>query len=115
MGILLTHVNSNPSRDAGRTSIWMMYAATSSGSCRGAFAAASRLLCGGDTVTSEHAVGLQDVVGERVPEHHRSDFGLATHIQTDEVPVAPSGMNALADRSTLILRLSFFTRHPASP
>ena len=80
MGILLTHVNSNPSRDAGRTSIWMMYAATSSGSCRGAFAAASRLLCGGDTVTSEHAVGLQDVVGERVPEHHRSDFGLATRI-----------------------------------
>src|SRR5437879_12404340 len=103
MGILLTHVNSNPSRDAGRTSIWRMYAATSAGSCRGASTAASRLLCGGDTVTSEHAVGLQDVVGERVPEHHRSDFGLATRIQTDEVPVAPSSVDALANRSNSIL------------
>ena len=80
MGIVLTHVNSNPGEDAGCTSVWMMYAATSSGSCRGVFAVASRLLCGGNAVTSEHAVGLQDVVGERVPEHHRSDFGLATRI-----------------------------------
>src|ERR1700730_14360185 len=115
MGILLTHVNSNPSGVAECTSIRMMYAATSSGSCRGALAAASRLLCGGDTVTSQHAVGLQDVVGERVPEHHRGDLGLATHVQADEVPVAPSGVDALADRSISVLCLSLVTLHPASP
>src|SRR5438477_3942338 len=115
MGILLTHVNSNRSQDAGHTSIWIMYAATSSGSWRGACAAASRLLCGGDAVTSEHAIGLQDVVGERVPEHHRHDLGLATHIQVDEVPVAPSGVDALANCSNSVLCLSLVTLHPASP
>src|SRR5438445_10489156 len=103
MEILLTHVNSNPGQDAGCTNIWMMNAATSSGSCCGAFAAASRLLCGGDAVSSEHAVGLQDVVCERVPEHYRNDRGLATHIQVDVVPVAPSGMDALANRPISVL------------
>src|SRR5712692_8480356 len=73
------------------------------------------LLRSGGAVTSEHAVSLQDVVGERMPEHHRGDLGLAAHVQADEVPVAPSGVDALADRSTLILCLSFVTLHPASP
>src|SRR5205085_7272424 len=91
------------------------YAATSSGSCRGVFAVASRLLCGGNAVTSEHAVGLQNVVGERVPEHHRGDLGLASHIQADEVPVAPSSVDALANRSNSVLCLSLIALHPASP
>src|SRR5258708_23433848 len=115
MGLLLAHVNSNPGQDAGRTSNWMICAATSSGSRRRAFAAASWLLCGSDAVTSEHAGSLQNVVGERVPEHHRGDFDLATHIQVDEVPVAPSGMDALADRPISVLCFSLVTLHPASP
>src|SRR5215207_7500599 len=74
-----------------------------------------QLLCGDDAVTSQHAIRLQDVVGERMPEHHGGDFAMSAHVQADEVPVAPSGMDALADRPTPVLRLSLLARHPASP
>src|SRR6266567_3781961 len=74
-----------------------------------------QLLGRGDAMTSEHTVSLQDVVGERMPEHHRSDLGLAAHVQADQVPVTPSGVDALADRATPVLCLSLVTLHPASP
>ena len=51
------------------------------------------LLCAGE------AVALQDVVGERVAERHGADLLNAAHGQLPQVPVAPAGMDAFADRA----------------
>jgi len=47
-------------------------------------------------VASQHALGLQYVVCQSVPEHDCAHLGLASHVEADQVPVAPSGMNAFA-------------------
>src|ERR1700751_1363398 len=52
-----------------------------------------------------HPMALQNIVGERVPQHYRCDLFDAAHRQTDQIPIAPTGMNAFADAALLILRL----------
>src|SRR6266508_236964 len=93
----------------------MVYAATHLMVAAASSPRQPQLLCGGDAVSSQHAISLQDVVGERMQEHHCSDLDFSAHVQAGEIPVAPSGMDALADRPTLVLRLALVTRHPASP
>ena len=66
-------------------------------------------------VASQHALGLQYVVCQSVPEHDGAHLGLASHVEADQVPVAPAGMNAFADRSSAVLQLAFLAGHPASP
>src|SRR6266853_2577824 len=60
-------------------------------------------------------MALKDVVGECEPEHHGGHFTEAPDGDLLEVPVAPAGVDALADRAALILRLSLITRHPGAP
>src|ERR1700675_2605232 len=74
-----------------------------------------KLLCGGDTMGSQHAISLQDIVGERVQEHHGRDLDRSAYVQANKVPVAPAGMDALADGSLPVLRLSFLAHHSGSP
>src|SRR5664279_563449 len=57
------------------------------------------------------AVTLQDVVGERVPEHDGADLFDAAHGQLPQVPVAPAGMDALTNRTGLVSGLALFARH----
>src|SRR5580704_6065791 len=66
-------------------------------------------LCGGE------AMALQDVVGERVPEHDRTDLFSAAYGQLPQVPIAPAGMDAFADRAEIVLRLACFAGHPRPP
>ena len=66
-------------------------------------------LCAGE------AVALQDVVGERVAEHDGADLFHAAYGQLPQVPVAPAGMDAFADRAGLVLRLAGFARHAGAP
>src|SRR3954467_14348120 len=61
------------------------------------------------------AVALQDVVGERVPEHDGADLVDAAHGQLPEVPVAPAGMDAFADRASAVLCLAGFAGHAGAP
>src|SRR5712691_611082 len=67
------------------------------------------VLCGGE------AMALQDVVGERVDQHDGAHLFDAAHGQLTQVPVAPAGMDALADRAALVLRLALLARHPGAP
>src|SRR5258708_12406795 len=64
--------------------------------------------------TSE-GVGLQDVVGERVPEHDGADLFDAAHSQLPQVPVAPAGMDAFTYRTGLVPDLAVFACHPRAP
>src|ERR1700722_9428331 len=50
-----------------------------------------------------------------MPEHHCCDLGFSTYVEADEIPVTPSGVDALANCSLLILRLSLRARHSAAP
>jgi len=59
-------------------------------------------------------MALKDVVGECEPEHHGGHL-LRPRTVTCWSPVAPAGVDALADRAALILRLSLITRHPGAP
>ena len=43
------------------------------------------------------AVSLQDVVGECVAEHHGPDLFDTAYGQLPQVPIAPAGVDALAD------------------
>src|SRR5215216_5587377 len=61
------------------------------------------------------AMSLQDVVGERVPEHDGADLVDAAHGQLPEVPVAPAGMDAFADRAGLVLCFAGFAGHASTP
>src|SRR3954465_197211 len=61
------------------------------------------------------AVALQDVVGESVPEHDGADLFDATHGQLPQVPVAPAGMDALANRTGLVPGLALVARHSRAP
>src|SRR6266404_4750728 len=61
------------------------------------------------------AVALQDVVGERVPEHDCADLFDAAYGQLPQVPVAPAGMDALANRTGLVPGLALFARHSSAP
>src|SRR6187397_644531 len=61
------------------------------------------------------AVSLQDVVGDRVPEHDGADLFDASHGQLPEIPVAPAGMDAFADRAGLVLCLAGFAGHARAP
>src|SRR3974390_2297211 len=74
-----------------------------------------RLLCGHDGMPPEHWFGLQDFVGEGVPQHYCHDFGLTPDIQSDEVPVAPSSVDALAHRPIPVLLLPLVTGHARAP
>src|ERR1700757_1716516 len=67
------------------------------------------LLCAGETEA------LQDVVGEGVPEHDGADLFDAAHGQLPQVPVAPAGMDALANRTGLVPGLALFARHSRAP
>src|SRR3954451_19793591 len=67
------------------------------------------------SLSNGETVALQDVVGERVPEYDGTDLFKATHRQLPQVPVAPAGMDAFADRSGFILRLARFACHPCAP
>src|SRR5208282_2242324 len=75
----------------------------------GEFGLVAPFLCAGE------AMALQDVVGERVAEHDCADLFEAAHGQLAQVPVAPAGMDALADRAGLILLLALLARHPRPP
>src|SRR4051794_14896499 len=68
----------------------------------------SHLCCG-------EAVALQDVVGERVPEHDGADLFDAAYGQLPQVPVAPAGMDAFAYRPGLVPCLARFARHSSAP
>src|SRR3954467_5501153 len=61
------------------------------------------------------AVALQDVVGEGVPEHDGADLFGAAHGQLPQVPIAPAGMDAFADRADLVLCLARIACHPFPP
>src|SRR6267154_2725557 len=61
------------------------------------------------------AVALQDVVGECEPEHDGADLFDATHGQLPQVPVAPAGMDALANRARFVPGLALFARHSRAP
>src|SRR5205809_2191029 len=67
------------------------------------------LLCGGE------AMALENVVGERVVQHDGTHLCDAAHGQLPQVPVAPAGMDAFADRAALVERLAGFARHPLAP
>src|SRR5579871_3427054 len=60
-------------------------------------------------------VSLQYVVGEGVPEHDGTDLLDAAYRQLPEVPVAPTRMDAFADRTGLVLCLAGFTGHASTP
>src|SRR5882757_761692 len=60
-------------------------------------------------------VALQDIVGQRIPEHDGADFVDAAYGQLPQVPVAPAGMDAFAERARLVLSLTRFAAHPRSP
>src|SRR3569833_16889 len=61
------------------------------------------------------AVALHEVVGEGIPEDDCADLFEAAHGQLPQVPVAPAGMDALADRPGLVSGLALFARHERPP
>ena len=61
------------------------------------------------------AMALQDVVGERMQEHDGADLFNTANGQLPQVPIAPAGMDAFADRARLVLRLTGVARHTSSP
>src|SRR5271155_2819632 len=69
----------------------------------------SSLSCAGE------AVALQDVVGEGEPEHDGLDFFDAAHSQLPQIPVAPAGMDALANRTELVPGLALLACHACAP
>jgi hypothetical protein len=60
-------------------------------------------------------VSLQDIVGERVPEHDGANLFNAAYGQLPQVPVAPAGMDAFTDRAGLVPGLARFARHAGAP
>src|SRR5512138_797206 len=60
-------------------------------------------------------MSLQDVVGEGVTERDCAHFFDAAHGQLPQVPVAPTGMDAFADRTTFVARLARLARHSGTP
>src|SRR5437899_9444752 len=66
-------------------------------------------LCGGK------AMPLKDVVGEGEQEHHSGNLFKASHGDLLEVPVAPAGVDAFADRAALVLQLALLAGHPGAP
>src|SRR5712691_5779496 len=114
MGPLMRDAYSILGPDAGLASVEIGVRSYTSDGCRGEFAAASQLLCGGDAVNSQHAIRLQDVVGKRMQEHDRSDFDFSAHSRAALIPFASSRMHALAALSALVPDLVFVTPHSAS-
>src|SRR6185437_1962738 len=67
------------------------------------------VLCG------REAMALQDVVGECVPEDDCADLFDASYGELPQIPVAPAGVDAFADRAVVVLRLPGFARHSRPP
>ena len=57
---------------------------------------------------------LKDVVCEGMPEHEGPDFEGSPDIEM-QIPMTPSGMNALGDRAALVAGLTVDARHSATP
>src|ERR1043166_3006279 len=83
--------------------------------CRLAWAPPSRVCVGGGKALQTQPVALQDVVRERIPQHHLFNLDGASHGQLLEIPVAPAGVNAFADAATLVALLALLARHAFSP
>ena len=50
-------------------------------------------------MTSQHAISLQDIVGERMPEHHGGNLRSSTHVQADKFQLRHRAwMHSLIDR-----------------
>src|SRR3974377_374560 len=60
------------------------------------------------------SVALQDVVDEGMPKHRYLDLQPPTNRQPD-IPVAPPGVNALADRAEPVNGLPLLAAHPRAP
>src|ERR1700726_3950506 len=60
-------------------------------------------------------LSLQDVVGERVPEHDGANLVDAAHTQLPEVPIAPAGMDAFAEGEEPGLCLGRLPGHACAP